>query len=314
MAKVSVIIPTFNRVKFIQRALDSVFAQTYKDYEIVVIDDGSTDGTGKAMEAHKGRIKYFYQKNNGISAARNRGIEESAGEYIAFLDSDDWWAPDKLREQVRVLDADPKIGLVYGRMPIMDPKGRQIGLKPQGVSGKNFRQLLEFWGDLPTSTVMTRRECFKKAGLFDLNLVSMEDIDMWLRIARFYDLYEIEGRSLAYYQRHEEQSTKNPVIVYEGLVEIYKKILNHYPEAPADLMVRRIAKTQYTLSRIYFDQKDFSRSFDNLRQVLARYPLVGTLFFEPKDTIVAKTMKFSKPYVFWALCSLRKSYDGLRSL
>jgi glycosyltransferase involved in cell wall biosynthesis len=314
MAKVSVIVPTFNRAPLIERALKSVFEQTYRDYEVVVVDDGSTDGTGKLLEKYNGAIKYVYQDNSGISAARNRGIRESGGEYIAFLDSDDWWAADKLQEQVNVLASQPKVGIVYGRMPIINDKGEQIGMKPSGVSGKNFRELIEFWGDLPTSTVMTRRECFDKAGTFDMDLVSMEDIDMWLRIARSYDLFEIEGKHLAYYYRHESQVTKNPVNVYEGLVKIYKKILENYPDVPAVLMNQRIAKTQYTLSRIYFDQKDYSKSLSNLLEVLLRYPLVGVLFFEPKDNIMAKTLKFGKPYVFWAVCSLRRGYAGIRSI
>ena len=202
MPKVSVIIPTYNRASLISRAVDSVLAQTFKDYEVIIIDDGSKDNTKEVLESYTGRVKYIYQNNGGISVARNRGIEESNGKYIAFLDSDDYWAPEKLEMQAKILDENPKVGIVYVRMPIVNEKGEVLGMKPNGISGKNFQELLRVWGDLPTSSVMTRRECFDRVGVFDENLPPMEDIDMWLRIAHSYDLYEIEGKVLAYYFRH----------------------------------------------------------------------------------------------------------------
>ena len=294
--KVSVIIPTYNREGFIKRAVDSVLAQTFTDYEIIVIDDGSADQTRHVLAPYQDRIRYFYQENRGISEARNRGIQEAKGEYIAFLDSDDWWAPTKLERQVGILDDRKTVGLVYGRMPILDEKGKVIGIKPQGVSGKNFNELIEMWGDLPTSTVITRRECFDKFGLFDSNLPPMEDIDMWLRIAQFYDLHEVAGEPLAYYSRHEMQMTKDKKKVYEGLVKIYTKILNSYKNIPKKLLHQRVAKNQYTLSRIYFEEKSYHLAFKNVVAAIARYPLVGTLFFDAQDHSYTKFIKLLKPY------------------
>src|SRR5690349_3602213 len=109
MPKVSVIIPTYNRAQFIARAVDSVLEQTYKDFEIIVIDDGSSDNTQEILKAYEGKIRYVYQQNKGISAARNRGIQEAKGEYIAFLDSDDVWKPEKLSVQVAILDVNPHV-------------------------------------------------------------------------------------------------------------------------------------------------------------------------------------------------------------
>jgi len=209
--KVSVIIPTYNRGQFIVQALESVLSQTFHDYEIVVIDDGSKDNTREILKRFESKIRPIYQDNQGISKTRNRGIKESFGEYIAFLDSDDYWTSDKLAQQVKILDSKPKVGIVYGRMPIINEQGERVGMKPAGVSGKNFKELLEVWGDLPTSSIMTRRECFEKAGLFDTSLATMEDIDMWIRIARHYDLFEIEDRILAYYRRHNQQITKDMI-------------------------------------------------------------------------------------------------------
>lgn len=305
MPKVSVIIPTYNREKLIGRAIESVLAQTHPAYEIIVVDDGSTDGTKSALAPFNGKIKYVHQANAGIAGARNRGIQESGGEYIAFLDSDDYWAPEKLAEQVRVLDACPKVGIVFAPMPIVNEKGETLGRKPAGATGKNLRELLEFWGDLPTSTVMTRRECFKKAGVFDPALPPMEDFDMWLRIARYYDLYEIEGKVLAYYYRHSEQATSSKLKVYDGLVKIYTKALKNFPEAPRELMLKRISSNQYTLSRIYFDDGRCREAFTNVLEALGRDPLVGLSFAQEKEGWHGKVFKVLKTYAYVVICGVR---------
>lgn len=312
MAKVSVIVPTYNRAQYLPRALNSVLAQTYRDYEVIVVDDGSTDETPQAMKPFEGRVTYVRQKNGGSASARNRGIEEAKGEYIAFLDSDDYWVADKLEAQVRILDAHPKVGIVYGRMPIVNEKGEKIGMKPAGVSGRNFKELLDVWGDLPTSTVMTRRVCFEKAGMFDTSLTTMQDIDMWLRIARLYDLYEIEGQVLAYYCRHGSQATSDKVKVYGGLVRIYKKIFKTFPDAPRDVMVKRIASNQYMLSRSYYDRRLYTDALRNLAETLLRYPHVGTLFWESRDGSGGKAFKLVKPYLYFGICALKAAGQGTK--
>lgn len=302
LPKVSVIIPTYNRARYICRAINSVLNQTFTDHEIIVVDDGSTDETKGVLVPFNGKIKYIYQNNQGISGARNRGIEEARGEYIAFLDSDDWWAPEKLAEQVKVLDANPKAGIVYSRMPIINEKGEKIGMKPAGATGKNFKELLEIWGDLPTSSVMTRRACFDKVGVFDLSLPPMEDIDMWLRIARFYDLYEIESKTLAYYARHDDQITSDRVKVYGGLVKIYTKILNNFPEAPRDLTTRRIAYNEYLLARTYYNEKFYKVALQHGLAAVRRYPIPGSLFITKTDGLFQKWFKLIKPYGFLVVC------------
>ncbi len=308
MPKVSVIIPTYNREQFIVRAINSVLSQIYRDFEIIIVDDGSTDHTKNILDQFNGKIKYIYQDNQGVSAARNRGIQESSGQYIAFLDSDDYWVPEKLTLQVDVLEKNPHIGIVYARMPILNEKGEKVGLKPARISGKNFKELMEVWGDLPTSTVMTRKECFNKAGMFDASLPPMEDIDMWIRISRFYDLYEIENKVLAYYHRHSEQITADKVKVYTGLIKIYTKILKNFDDAPQLLMIKRIAQNRYMLSRTYYDKKNYNEALMNLIEGLRLYPLIGILFFNEKDNIFVKFSKIVKPYVYYCLCFLRKLF------
>jgi glycosyltransferase involved in cell wall biosynthesis len=305
MPKVSVIIPTYNREALISRALDSVLAQTFTDYEIIVVDDGSKDRTQDVLKAYEGKIKYLYQNNGGISAARNTGIKEASGQYIAFLDSDDYWAPEKLAEQVTILDKYSKVGIVYGRMPIINEKGENLGTKPNGVSGKNYQELLQVWGDLPTSSVMTRKECFNRLGFFDEDLPPMEDIDMWLRIARHYDLYEIEGKPLAYYWRHSEQITQDPIKVYSGLVKIHTKILRSYDNIPRDLMVRKLANNQYLLSRNYYFKRNYSEALRNVAASISQYPLVGILFIDSHDHWINRCIKIIKPYGFLIVCQFK---------
>ena len=294
--RVSIIIPTYNRGKYITYALESVLSQTFHDHEIIVIDDGSTDNTQEILKKFEGKIISICQKNQGISNTRNRGIKEAKGKYIAFLDSDDYWTPAKLEEQVKILDHSPKVGIVYARMPIVNDQGEKIGMKPAGVSGKNFKELLEVWGDIPTSTVMTRKECFEKVGLFDPPLEPMEDIDMWIRIAQFYDLYEIENKVLAYYRRHEEQVTKRKTKVYQGLVRIYTKIYNAYPQAPHDLMVKRIVENQYLLAKEHYLEGYYKNAFSNALAAIMRYPLLGFFFMNETDPWITRSFKLIKPY------------------
>ena len=306
MPKVSVIVPAYNRAKLLSRALESIFAQTFNDYEVIVVDDGSKDETPEVIKQFAGRVKYIRKENGGSASARNRGIEESKGEYIAFLDSDDTWVPEKLEEQVKVLDAHKNVGIVYARMPIINEKGERVGTKPAGISGRNFKELIEHWGDLPTSTVMARRECFQKAGMFDTALTTMQDIDMWIRISRHFELYEIENKVLAYYYRHDEQITQNRLKLYEGRVAIFKKILNNSQgERLPEAFLRRLAVEQYVLSRIYYEQGNYPKAWANVREVFSRYPLMGVLFIEPQDSFFTKIMKLIKPFGYIVVCSLK---------
>jgi len=168
MSKVSVIIPTYNCVNYLLSAMESVFAQTYQDFEVIVVDDGSTDGTREVLSPYTDKIKYIYQENRGVSSARNRGVRESVGEYIAFLDADDVWVgEDKLSIQVDVLERNEKVGLVYGKMAMVDSSGKQYGIKPEKTVGPTFKELIETGGHIPTSTVLVRKKCFEKAGYFD---------------------------------------------------------------------------------------------------------------------------------------------------
>lgn len=190
---VSVIIPTYNNAQFVCDAIDSVLSQTYKNSEILVIDDGSTDDTRKRIEKYNGKhIKYIYQENKGLAAARNTGIKASTGELIAFLDADDMWLPEKLERQINIIKEFPDVGLVGCGYYGVDESGERI----KETKGRNYSNKESLLNDLMMRNVVTgsgsgvlaKKECFKKAGLFDESFRSTEDRDMWYRILNLYDL------------------------------------------------------------------------------------------------------------------------------
>jgi glycosyltransferase involved in cell wall biosynthesis len=192
MPEVSVIIPTYNRAKYVTKAIDSVLAQTYRDYEIIVVDDGSTDNTSEVLNPYMDRIHYIYQENAGVSAARNRGIMDAKGEWIAFLDSDDEWLPEKLSIQMRDVQRRPDVCAHITNVTFNPLNGRAISLfevrnfKGYGVSSfileRPFQYMLKYEiAVLPT--LLVRRDILLDSGLFDTELSIAEDVDIFLRVA-----------------------------------------------------------------------------------------------------------------------------------
>jgi glycosyltransferase involved in cell wall biosynthesis len=184
---VSIVIPTYNRCRYLVEAVECVLAQTYEPIEVIVVDDGSTDGTAAAMERFVGRAQYLTQENQGPSAARNLGIGHSTGEYIAFLDSDDLWAPTKVEKQVAILERSPQVGVVFCEALRLDCQTGETRARPVGAEmrGDLRRKLLRrncITGS--ASAAMVRRACFEKVGVFDEALRSAEDWDMWIRLSR----------------------------------------------------------------------------------------------------------------------------------
>jgi glycosyltransferase involved in cell wall biosynthesis len=191
MIKFSVVIPTYNRANIISKALESVFAQSYTNYEIIVVDDGSTDSTQQILKQYAGSIKYYKQKNQGAASARNLGIEKSKGDYIAFLDSDDSWFPEKLKKVIDSIEIKPETGLFYSDFKRIDREGRLLKKENcKHIVGKGYPRIL-FYNFIGTSTVVVKRECFNKCGLFDEQLFRAQDWDMWIRISREFFIYHI---------------------------------------------------------------------------------------------------------------------------
>jgi glycosyltransferase involved in cell wall biosynthesis len=179
---VSVIIPTYNRGWIVRDAIDSVLGQTYADVELIVVDDGSTDRTPEILDSYGDRLRVTRQANQGVSAARNRGIGGSSGTLIALLDSDDIWLPKKLAVQVDFFKRNPA-ALVCQTEEIWIRNGLRVnpGKRHRKHSGMIFEPSLELCLVSP-SAVMVRRELFEEVGLFDESLPACEDYDLWLRV------------------------------------------------------------------------------------------------------------------------------------
>ncbi len=205
MPTVSVIIPTYNRAAFVTEAIDSVLAQTFRDVELIVVDDGSTDDTRDRLAAYGERIRLVCEENHGVSHARNVGIRAARGEYIALLDSDDLWLPKKLETQVAVMNAQPDLQLCHTE-EIWIRRGVRVNQmkKHQKHGGYIFPNCLPFCVISPSS-VMIRRALFDDVGYFDESLPACEDYDLWLRITKIYPVYFIETPLIVKRGGHDDQ-------------------------------------------------------------------------------------------------------------
>jgi len=183
---VSVVLNTYNRADLVPQSINSVLSQDYPNFEVIVVDDGSTDNTREVIEEQFGdRVRYIHQENAGLAAGRNTGIKAARGEYIAFQDDDDLWLPGKLSRQVAALEAKRDCTFVYGVAMEMTPDGCETGNvygnSMRGTSGDNFEAMLRHHPILGP-TLLVRRAWFERAGLFDPDLRTAEDTDLFLRL------------------------------------------------------------------------------------------------------------------------------------
>ena len=214
MPKVSVIIPTYNRGNFLAENIRSVGAQTYRDFEIIVIDDGSTDNTSEIVAGLP--VRYFRQDNRGVSAALNKGIEMAQGQYITFLGSDDLLVSDALEKEVQILDSNPEVGFSFGQAYLMDENGHIYGLmkctflnSSTIIDGKDLiREMLSTFR-VPVSSAMVRRCCLDKVGWFDEEIRNIaEDLHLTVRLAKRYTVAYI-AEPLVKYRVHPGSISRN---------------------------------------------------------------------------------------------------------
>jgi glycosyltransferase involved in cell wall biosynthesis len=205
LPQISVIIPTFNRAWVLAKAIDSVLAQTFAPKEIIVVDDGSTDETRQLLAAYGDRLRVLTQPNKGVSAARNLGIRHSCGEYIALLDSDDRWEPEKLACQAEFFTSHPR-AMICQTEEIWIRKGRRVNpmQKHQKPSGMIFEPSLHRCLVSP-SAVMMKKKIFDVKGMFNENFLVCEDYDLWLRISVDMPVYLIEKPLTVKYGGHDDQ-------------------------------------------------------------------------------------------------------------
>ena len=191
MPQVSVVISTYNSAQFLPTTVESVLAQTFKDYELIVVDDGSTDNTQQVLEPYQGRLKYIYQENKKYSRARNTGIRAASGQYVALLDSDDVWYPEKLAEQVAILEQHAEVTLIHCQAAYIDADGNPRRFQGKWIKGSHGDETVItdvtrdlFFGTLvTTSTAVLRRSTLDQVGLFDDTHIHGEDWELWARMA-----------------------------------------------------------------------------------------------------------------------------------
>ncbi len=244
---VSVVVAAYNMGQYIEVAVRSVLDQTFSDLEVIVVDDGSTDGTPDVMCAfeQESRVRYIRQANAGQPRAKNAGVKAARGRFIAFCDADDVWVVDKLSKQLRIFDADDRIGVVYSQVATIDPDGNRTGeITGDGPSGSVLNELF-VKNFVPFGTSVVRREVIDEIGMFDETLAMGIDWDLWLRAAvrwRFHFMRE----PLYLYRVWPGQMSRNWKGRYEHCFRIMQNFLKQHP----DLVDRRVVRRAYADSYV----------------------------------------------------------------
>ncbi len=223
---VTIIMPVYNAGTYLRISLDSILSQSYQNFEIIAVDDGSTDNSCEILSSYGDRVTRISQPNKGPSSARNTGIRKANGEYIAFLDADDLWMPTKLEMQVRFLEENPDVEFVYTDFFIIDSAGTHIG-------NIHFEEILDQQELINTmlvrnvmnganSSSLMKKICFDKAGYFDETMKGCEDRDMWMRIARNCTVRVIQ-EPLMQYRFHPSNAHKNIPMMQQGQQRFLQK-------------------------------------------------------------------------------------------
>ena len=245
----SIIIPAYNAIKYLPETLESVLKQSFTDFEVLIIDDGSYDNIIEwAAQIEDPRVRFISQKNQGVSAARNLGIKNATGEYIAFLDADDLWESTKLEKQLQLFKKNPYSGLVHTEMALIDEESKLLGREfTSNVEGNALEQLLEK-NTIVTSSVIVRRSCLETVGSFDNNLTSSEDWELWVRIASVYPIALVK-EPLVFYRQHPNNTTNNWQMLEQDLSSI-EQIFQLVPEE-----LSHIKKRTYAYANVYLAWK-----------------------------------------------------------
>ncbi len=290
---VSVVIPAYNAAAYIVAAIESVLAQTVMPAEIIVVDDGSTDSTAALLEPYQNRIRYIYQENAGVSAARNRAIEAANGDFIAFLDADDVWHPQKLELQMEVFAKIPALGLLgtqgFDPPPVNLP--RYDKLPPDPFTFINWRQL-SVKNHLFASSVVVRSSILNIAGDFDTNMQGPEDRDLWLRIAEISTVVNLK-LPLTGYRIVPGSVSQQPQRCEQGMYRILKKLDDHQA-FKGSLLLRRKAQSYilHSCAYLYGAADHQPEALKRAIKSLLTYPFpyrhneVESLFERPKRLAV----------------------------
>jgi len=283
--EISVVLPTFNRANLVSRAIKSVLAQSHKHLELIIIDDGSDDHTKEVVDSFTDpRIRYMHHgKNRGGAAARNTGIKAATGDYIAFLDSDDEWFPQKLEKQLAMFrGGNSKLGAVGSGRQIRQRKDRGYYFKeiiPRGEFGCIYRKLLTGHarpGGLPASTsswpggtpsIMIKTECFQKVGLFDESLMAAQEYDLYIRLARHYHFDAVREPLLVVHLDTEHRISTDVIAQINGRKAFLEKYSRELPR-----LSRLKGYFNYVIGTLLLRQDEVDEGRKHLLRALVSYP------------------------------------------
>jgi glycosyltransferase involved in cell wall biosynthesis len=278
MSKVDVIIPAYNAAKFLPTAIESVIAQTFEDWTILLIDDGSTDNTAEVVAPFRQRLgsklQYIQQPNGGLPAARNTAIRNSSAEFLALLDADDVWLPWRLAESLKAFEGRPQVGLAYGFVARIDLEGKVIDTFDQRQKhgeGRIAPYIYMRKVDLPCPTVTFRRRCVDEVGPFDESLRATEDRDLWIRIALRYEV-ALVPEVIAHYRLSPNSMSTDAGRMLRAQLQFIEK---YYGSPGCGILARQIALSQvykqYAMA-LGIQQRPWAGLASSLRAI-ALYPL-----------------------------------------
>jgi glycosyltransferase involved in cell wall biosynthesis len=265
---VSVIIPTYNRSKLLQIAVESVLAQTYPKIEVIVVDDGSTDDTVETMAQYARSVTYLRQINQDVAAARNTGIRAASGEYLTFLDDDDLILPTKIERQVQILASQPAVGLVHCGYYHIDEAGNRVDkmvFLPEGEVLKELVCRQFIWAGAP----LLRRQCIERVGPFDEDIPAISaDWDMWLRIAQAGYLFACVQEPLGAYRIQRGSMLADVARLEQATVAIFDKVFARPASLPADVVA--VKNQAYGIWRLWIGCRYYAAGrWDDARRNLS---------------------------------------------
>lgn len=306
MPRVSVTIPTFNCARFLGRAISTALTQTYTDHEVIVVDDGSTDGTRDVVAQFGDKVRYMYQTNGGLSSARNLALSKASGEFIAYLDADDMWYPDKLEKQVSFLDARKEYGLVHSDVTLVDEADQVIHHR---LNLETRREVPEGYCTLSLlrrchiriPTVLERRACIERVGDFDVRLKASQDYLHWIKIALEGMAFGYIAEPLTMYRRTASSLSSSPRRMAEDFAIIFETLLTEkslalrYGQEAVDIVRSRLYSVWRELAHLDRLEGSTSNSSRHIMKLIRQWPLRT----EPYMDLV-------KIYVLWALSLMRR--------
>lgn len=278
MSKVSVVIPAYNSMTYLPETVESILRQTFTEFEVLIIDDGSSDNIVQwSSQQLDPRIKLISQKNQGVSVARNTGIAHAQGQYIAFLDADDLWETTKLEKQVHCLENNPTVGLVHTWMALIDGKGKPTGrVIASQAEGDVWKQLVEK-NTVACSSVMARSCCFQTVGVFlprrEEYPVDVEDWEMWIRIAARYRFAVIK-HPLMLYRQYPNSTSKN----WHSIEQAYSVVIEKaFDTAPSNLLYLKSRSYGHANLRLAWKclqtiDRDYKNALHFRQQAISHYP------------------------------------------